>query len=102
VTNERLTVLSRLDGDSPPLMFHEIDPHAPQSWIAFEKVLRQQAPERLGLFDRMTRGQRVHRVLHCVGGQHVAIVAIRVGLAVIALEPDGDSDVLQVVPITVA
>ena len=83
-------------------MFREIDPHAPQSWIAFQKVFRQQAPERLGLLDRMTCGQRVHRVLHRVGRQHAAIVAIRVGLVVLALEPDGDGEVLQVVPIAVA
>ena len=44
---------------------------------------------------RSARGERVHRVLHRVGRQHRAVVAGRVGLVVVALEPDRERQVAQ-------
>ena len=41
--------------------------------------------EGFGLADRLARGQRIHRVLHRVGRQHVAVVAVGVRCVVVAL-----------------
>ena len=59
-------------------------------------------PKRLRLADRFARRQRVDRVLHRVGRQHVAVVAVGVRLVVVALEPDRDGQVAQVVAIAAA
>ena len=66
------------------------------------KCTREEKPERLWLADRMLRGQRIHGVLHRVGRQDVAVVAVRVRLVVLALEPDRDGEILEVVAIAVA
>ena len=52
--------------------------------------------------DRFLRRQGVDRVLHRVGRQHRAVVAVGVRLVVVALEADRDGQVAQVVPIGAA
>ena len=49
---------------------------ASQSRIALEEMPGERRPNALGLADRLARRQRVHGVLHRVGRQHVAVVAV--------------------------
>ena len=70
--------------------------------IAVEEMLGEPEAERLGLADRLSRGQRIHRVLHRVGRQHVAVVAVGIGLVVVPFEADRDRQVAQVVTIAAA
>ena len=57
--------------------------------------------ERLNARQRMILGQHVHRVLHRVGRDDVAVVAVRVATGEVAFEGDVDADLLQLVPLAV-
>ncbi len=65
-------------------------------------MIGQAQPEFLDLAHRPLPGQRVDGVLHGVGGQHLAVIAVDVDLLEVALELDVDGDVLQVVLFTAA
>ena len=94
-------MIARPDGYPSPSLLGQIDANPAQKRIPLEKELRQRPPERLGLVDRMLRRQRIHGVLHRIGRQDVAIVAIRVGLVVLAFKPDRDREILEVVAVAV-
>ena len=62
----------------------------------------EQQPEGFGFGDAVACRQRVHGVLHRVGRQHVAIVAVRIGCVVGAFEADGHRQIAQIVTVAAA
>ena len=60
--------------------------HARQLRIALQEMPAERSPNGSGSRCRRRGRQRIHGVLHRVGRQHVAIVAVGVGCVVVALE----------------
>ena len=91
-----LTLTSR---NASPRVLGKIDPDPIQPGVAIEEVLRQAQAERFGLAHRPLRRQRIDGVLHGVGRQHRAVVAVGIRGVVVTFEADGDGQVAQIVTI---
>ena len=96
---ECLSVHAFAPRNAAPQMLGEIDADPGQPLVALEEMPGEREPERFGLTDPVARGQRVDGVLHRIGRQHGAVVAVRVRLVILALEPDRDGQIAEIVPI---
>jgi hypothetical protein len=83
-------------------MVRHLHRHALKRGIPGKEVAAQRDPERLRLSDAIACRYRVDGVLHRIGGEHAAIVSLRVRLGVLSFEPYRDGQVTQVVTIASA
>ena len=65
-----------------------------------EEVLDEPPSERLDVVDRMLLRERIDGVAHRVGGEQAGVVSLDVRGVEVALEPDVDREVAQVVAVT--
>ena len=77
-------------------MLHSADRDARHGRLGHE-VIRQAAGERLDVSERILSRQRVHRILHRVGGDARRVVALDVDRVERALELDVDRQVDELV-----
>jgi hypothetical protein len=94
-------VLARAALQAAPEVLREIDTHTRQAQVALQEVARQNQAERLRILDRLAGGERVHGILHRVGRQHAAVVAVGIRFVVVTRESDRKGEVVQVVAVPV-
>ena len=90
--HERLAVFAIAARQAAPEMLDEIDrARAVSRGLRSRKCCARRRPNDSGSCTGCARRQRVHCVLHRVGRQHVAVVAVDVGCVVVAFEADRDA-----------
>jgi hypothetical protein len=99
-THECVAMLPPANGHAPPRVLGKIDSDATQLGVSIQEMPAQPQTERLRLVHGFTRRKRVHRVLHGVGWEDMAVVAVRVRLVVLAVESNGDREIAHCVPIS--
>ena len=80
-------------------MLDDVHARAGDARAGREEVLDEPPSERLDLVDRMLLGQRVDGVAHRVGSEQAGVVSLDVRGVEVALEPDVDREVAQVVAV---
>ena len=92
--DERVWVGPALARDARPQVLDGVQVHALDLRIAPEEMLDQDAAECFGRAHRMLLRERVDGVLHRVGGQDFAVVALGVRGSEVAFEADAERDLL--------
>ena len=100
--HERLAMLAIADGDAAPAVIERSTLTRASFGLRSMKWRPSTHPERLRLADAVACRQRIDGILHRVGRQHVAIVAVRIGCVVAAFEGDGHGEVAEIVTVAVA
>src|SRR5258706_118793 len=84
-----------------PWVLSDVDPDERHTWLRRE-VFRQPRRKRLDMIDPIAPGERVHGVLHRVGGETCAVVAVQVDRIKGAFERDIERELDEVVRIGAA
>src|SRR3954452_3862305 len=81
-----------------PRSFRDLDLDLLELWHVSHKMPREPSREGLDILPSQLLRQNVHRVLHGVGRQNVAVVAARVGRAELTFKEDLDVQLADFVP----
>ena len=87
------------DLESGPRVLDDVHARARHARPGREEVLDEPPPERLDLVDRMFLRKRIDRVAHRVGGEQAGVVSLDVRGVEVALEPDVDREIAQLVAV---
>ena len=99
---EGMRIFGAADHEALPRLLDEADGRLGHLAIGFQEVLGQRHAETLDVRQRMLPGEDVDGILHRVGGDDLAIVAVAVGGVEISFQPHIDAHLDQVVAVCVA